>query len=882
MTFFTHARVLISRVLDVFVRSRRDARLNDEIETHLDLLTTDLMATGLSPREARAAARRTLGGVDQLKSEYRDQRGLPLLDTFLQDVRFAGRLLTRDRGFATTAVVVLAIGIGVNNMFFTILNAHTIRGLPIAEASRIVYISTFDDRNRDRGVSFPEFLDLREGAESLAAVSAFSTAPAIVAGDGFAADRLTATFLSSNAFDLLGIDAQFGRGLIPDDDATGSTPVVLLGNAVWQARYGGDPRVLGRAILVNGTLSTIVGVVPDRSGFPTTADIWLPLRLAPGFAAGNRDMRNLRALARLGDGVPLTKAAAEVDIIIGRSIQSNPKADQKMRARATPVDQQFFGRLTDPAWKAFIAAGFLVVLISCANVANLMLAHSIGRAREFAIRTSLGASRRRILRQLLIEGVVLAGAGAVVGFGVSLASVRLFRSAIPANALPYWMDYSVDARVIAALVLVALCTVFLFALLPALQASKADVNAILKEGGRPAGGRGSRWPTVFLTAEFALAVVLLSQTVANVRDASPPLPSDRAIDTRDVITAALTLPAPKMSTEERIQRYESVYERIRTLPGVTSVSMANALPLMGGAEVALKAVGTRHSTTDAIGNVRTVLIAPGYFRTIGIDLLHGRELTADDGTAASPVCIVNERFAAKFFPGISPLGQQIALTADSAAVAAEPVAIIGVAADIRQRPSRDPEPLVYVPYKTAPPVTLSVLLRINTDPARVVPLLRNAILTVDPSMPVYRIQAMSEVVRDADWNRRLSYVLVMFVTFVAVGLSTVGLYAVTAHGVSRRSQEIGVRMALGARSSAVLLIVVRRILIQLSLGFIAGILCTIAWQRMFGSANTGEKAFAAVSLAQVAATLLVVAAVACFVPARRALRLDPVAAIRGD
>ena len=881
MAFFTRARVLILRLLDVFVRSRRDARLNDEIETHLDLLTSDLVAKGLSPDEARAAAQRTLGGVDQLKSEYRDQRGLPLLDTFLQDVRFAGRLLTRDRGFATTAVAVLAIGIGVNNMFFTILNAHTIRGLPIAEAGRIVYISTFDDRNRDRGVSFPEFLDLRESSKSLAAVAAFSTAPAVVAGDGFAADRLTATFLSSNAFDLLGIDAQFGRGFTPADDAAASTPVVLLGNALWQTRYGGDPRALGRTILVNGTLSTIVGVVPDRSGFPTTADIWLPLRLAPGFAARDRDLRDLRALARLGDGVPLTKAAAEVDIILGRSIQSNPKADQKMRARATLVDQQFFGRLTDPAWKAFIAAGFLVVLISCANVANLMLAHSIGRAREFAIRTSLGASRRRILRQLLIEGVVLAGAGAIVGFGVSLASVRVFRSAIPANALPYWMDYSVDARVIAALVLVALCTVVLFALLPALQASKADVNAILKEGGRPAGGRGSQWPTVFLTAEFALAVVLLAQTVANVRDASPPLASDRAIDTREVITAALTLPSPNKSTEERIERYELVSERIRTLPGVTSVSMASALPLTGGAEASLQVVGTRHST-DAVGSVRTVLIAPGYFRTLGVDLLHGRELTANDGTAASPVCIVNERFAEKFFPGVSPLGQQVALAAANSGVPSEPVAVIGVAADIRQRPSRDPEPIVYLPYKTAPPVTLSVLLRINTDPAPVVALLRNAILTVDPSMPVYRIQAMSEVVREADWNRRLSYVLVIFITFVAVALSTVGLYAVTAHGVSRRSQEIGLRMALGARASAVLMIVVRRVLFQLSLGLVAGILCTIAWQRMFGSANTGEKAFAAVSLAEVAATLLVVAAVACFVPARRALRLDPVAAIRGD
>jgi putative ABC transport system permease protein len=882
MTIMTSARVFVSRALDLLRRSRRDARLDEEIEGHLALLTRDFLAQGLSPVDARVAARRAFGGVDQLESVYRDQRGLPFVDAFMQDVRFAARLLTRDRGFAVTAALVLGVGIGVNNMFFTIVNAHTIRGLPVSRASRIVYVSTSDDRNRDRGLSFPDFLDLRDRASSFVGLSAFTTAPAIVAGDGSPADRFTATFLSANAFELIGVRPVMGRGFVTADDRPGSPPVVMLGHAVWQSRYGSDPQSLGRSILVSGTPTTIVGVVPDRSGFPTTADIWLPLRLAPGFSPQARQVRNLRVLGRVRDDVPTAKAIAEVETIVDRS---SPNADsgQNVRARVLPVDEEFFGRLTDPAWMAFIAAGFLVMLISCANVANLMLAHSTGRAREFAIRTSLGANRRRILRQLLIEGIVLAGAGAVVGLGISMASVRLFRSAIPPNALPYWVDYSVDARVIAALVLVSLFAVLLFALLPALHASRADVSAVLKEGGRPGTGRRTRrWTTVFLSAEFALAVVLLSQTVVSIRDASPRLPSDRTLDTRAVITATITLPDAKTTPQERVGLFRLLIGRVQALPGVASASLANALPLTGGAEASVSVRSASPSTANAVGTVRVVLIGPAYFRTLGVPLIQGRDFTESEGTPASPVTVVNARFAEKFLTGANPLGQQIAIAPDDAAAPSDPLTIVGVAADVRQRASSDPEPVVYLPYQAAPPTTLALLLRIDSDASRVVPLLRNAVMKIDPDLPVYRIQTMAEVLRNADWNRRLSHVLVSFITLISVALSTVGLYAVTAHGVSQRTQEIGVRMALGARSSAVVLLVFRRVLAQLACGFVAGVVCTIGWLRMFGSPGADSRATDSGSLAAVAATLALAAAIASFFPARRAARVDPVVAIRGD
>ncbi len=884
MTLFTRAQVLMSRVADGILRRRRDGRLTEEIATHLELLTNDFIARGLTPDDARAAARRAFGGVDQLKAVYREQRGLPVVDALAQDLRFGWRLLGRDRGFSVTAVLVLGLGIGVNNMLFTILNAHTIRGLPILNAERVAYITTFDDRNPDLGVSYPDYVDARDSAHQFAALAAFTNAPAIVSGDGRPAERFAATFVSANAFEVIGVRPVMGRGFAAEDERSESPDIAMLGQSAWQSRYGSDPAVLGLTVVVNGAPATIIGVAPEHSGFPTSAEIWLPLRQAPTLARSKRDVRNLRVIGLLRDGGAMSRARVELETVFERLAADHPDTNRNLRARMVPINEQFVGSLNHPAWRAFMAVGFLVVLISCANVANLMLAHSTGRAREFAIRTSLGATRRRIFRQLLIEGVVLAAAGAVLGFGVSVGGVRLFRSAIPGDALPYWMDYSVDGRVIVALAAVSLVTVLLFALLPALHAAKSDVNRVLKDGGRPGGsGRGTRrWTTVFLTAEFALAVVLVAQVVTSTRDASPSLPSDRAIATRQVVTAAITLPASTYATpQQRTDRYRELNERVRTIPGVTAVSLASDLPLSGGIEARLDIVGRSTTGGDALGSVRTVAIGPQYFRTLDVPMTRGREFTQESGSPAASA-IVNEQFAEKYFPEQNPLGQQIILTKRDAASPAGALTIVGVAADVRQRPLSNAEPVVYLHYASAAPPTSSLLVRTEADPAALVPLLRNAVMGVDASLPLYRVLTLAEVARNAEWNRRLSHTLVLSLTFIAVGLSTIGLYAVTAHGVLQRTQEIGLRMALGAQPRAVVLLIAGRVLVQLVLGFGAGIICTVAWQRMFGNPESDLQATNPQTLGATAAILTIAAVIACVVPARRATRLDPVAAIRGD
>jgi putative ABC transport system permease protein len=886
MSLTTGVRVFVSRVLDVVLRRRRDDRLAEEVQTHLDLLTQDYIGRGMTPADARLAARRAFGGVDQVTAVYREQRGLPLVDTVAHDVRFAARLLGRDRGFTLTAVLVLGVGIGVNNMLFTILNAHTIRGLPIHRVDRVMYISTFDDRTPERGLPYPDFVDLQNAAHTFTGIAAFTSAPVTVSGDGQAAERLEAAFASANAFALLGVQPVLGRGLTLDDDRSGAAAVVLLGTGVWRARFGADPTVVGRSIVVNGAPAIVAGVIPDRSGFPSSAAIWLPLSQAPGVAVEKRDTSNLRVFGRVRDGVTVADARAEVEAIVTRLSRDDAGANGRLRARVVPINERFLGRATDPAWRAFITVGFLIVLISCANVANLMLGRSVHRAREIAIRASLGASRRRIVGQLLIEGALLAAIGGAVGLAFAVAGVRVFRSAIPENVLPYWLDYSIDARVLGGLVAVSTATVFVFALLPAIRASKTDVNRVLKDGGRPGFSvRGTgRLMTAFLAAEFALAVVLLAQVVVSFRSNPPRVPSDAVIDTADVLTAAITLPPGTYQTAaERVAFHRQLAERARAIPGVSSIAVASTLPLMGGPEAQVDILARPRAAPEFERTVRTVYVGPGYFDTLGVGLVRGRDFQDGSGTPGHAHAIVNERLAKRFFRDDDPVGQRIAVTPVNAAGNTHgSLTIIAVAPDVRQRPTPEPDPVVYLPYDASPASTAAVLVRSRTTTRELLSSLRNVLVALDPNLPLDRVRTMSGLILDAWWNARLSHLLVLALTAIAVGLSTGGLYAATAYAVSQRTPEIGIRMALGAQPRDVVIMIVRRALVQLALGFGLGMVCTIGWSRMFASGRPAVHAADPQPLLAIAAILMLAALVACFVPARRAARLDPVVAIRGD
>ncbi|HXW05000.1 MAG TPA: ADOP family duplicated permease [Vicinamibacterales bacterium] len=877
----TTLRVLVNRCLEFLLRRRRDARLSEEIQVHLDLLTDEYAARGLPPDDARRAARRAFGGVDRVTADYRYQRGLPALDGLLQDVRFAGRLLGRDPGFTLAAVAVLAVGIGVNNMLFTIVNAHTLRGLPIEDVGRVVSLSTFDEQNRAGGVSFLDFVDWRLETRSFTQMAAYTSAPVVVAEDGRAPERLDATFVSASAFPLIGTQPTLGRGFATHDDMAGSAPVAILSSRLWMSRYGQDPHVLGRVVSIDGLEAVVVGVVPERSGFPATPQIWLPLSRIAGLRDRARDARSLQSIARLRNDAGLEAARAELEAVASRLAAEHPATNRGVRVRVAPVNEQVLGRMSDPAWAAFMATGVLVVLISCANAANLVMGRAVERSREIAIRAALGAGRWRMTRQMLVEGAILAALGGAAGLALAIAGVRLFRSAIPPQALPYWVDYTPDGRVLAALVAVTAATVFLFALFPAVQAARTDVNATLTEGLRSGLERRGKWSTGFLAAEFGLAVILLSHFVVNVRTAQSPLATDDAIRTSEVLTAAVTLPPARYDTaERRAAFYSELLERLGRMPGLESVALASSAPLLGAAEQRLYVPHMRAPDRNRQATTATVSVTPGYFSVFGLALVRGRDFAADDGAPGRGHVIVNERFAEVFAGGPDWIGQSLAVVPDDGPEPSSWLTVVGVAPSIRHRSNRGAEPVVYLPFRAEAAPSATLLVRSPMDTDALVGLLRREVQALDSALPLYRTRTMRQAIAEATWVPRLSNDLFQTLTLIAVFLATAGLYAVTAHGVSQRKREIGVRLALGARPRHVIQLVARRVAWQLALGFAAGIACTRVWGWMFSTGRADVTPTDPASLVAVAGILAAVAALASLLPARRAARLDPVDAIR--
>jgi putative ABC transport system permease protein len=885
-------KAFLSRLSDVLLRRRRDERLSEEVGTHLELLTRDYIAKGLSPSDARAAARRAFGGVDQMTSAYRDQRGLPVLDALALDARLAVRLLGRDRGFTIVAVLVLGLGIGVNNMLFTILNAHTLRGLPIHRADRVVFVSTLDSRQTEGGVSYLDFQDLRAAVKRLSGLAAFTTAPIVLGEDATSdrrsPDRVEATYLTANVLDVIettGTPMILGRALRADDDRPGAARVAMLSSHIWRSRYDADRDVLSRSILIDRVPTTIVGILPERPALPSTADVWLPLSAMPGLPSATRDVRVLRVLGRLQNDARLPDARAEIESIVNRLAREHVDSSAGVRARVVPINERYFGRPTDPAWLAFTAVGILVVLISCANVANLMLDRSLHRTRELAIRTSLGASRLRLVRQLLIEASLLAALGGTAGLGIAVGGVRAFRQAIPVNVLPYWFDYSMDARVVFALAVVSAATVLVFGLVPAFAASKTDPNQVLKVGGAIEGrSRSARWTSAFLTIELALTVVMLANLAVGLRIADPAPPAERAIRRRDIVTATVTLAGDRYrSAEARLEFHRRLRERLRAIPGTSAASIASALPLLGGVDRRLDRVAGTHFAAAAAPIVSSVAIGPGYFDALGLTLVKGREPGDAMDAAIDAEAVVNQRFADMYLAGQDPIGQRISLRAPaSAPPASDQFTIVGVAPTLRQRLRAELEPIAYVPYRTAATPTTSVIVRNSTDTMALVPLLRNEVVALDANLPLYRVQTMQQVIQDVGWNGRLSSALLNVLAAIALGLSMVGLYAVTAHAASRRAREIGLRMALGAQPHQVRRLLLRRVLWQLSLGFLVGVASTAVWARFFSTGQAGVSVTDPRSLAIVAVVLVAVATLATLVPVRRATHIDPVVAIRND
>jgi putative ABC transport system permease protein len=868
-----------------FGRDRRDRELSEEIDTHLALAEEEYRRRGMSADDARDAARRAFGGVLKTRQMYREQGAWRWLDSLRLDARVGLRTLFRDRGFALTAILVLGLGIGVNNMMFTIIYAYTLRGLPIPEADRVLMGSFTDERGTDTALSWLEYEDIRDHARASTELAALGpTLPVAVGDPERAPDRYNATYITANALETLDIRPALGRGFTPAEGRVPGSAVALLGTRAWEARYARNPAIVGSEILVNGRPRTVVGILPERSGFPSAAEVWLPILEAPGLSLDERNARVLRPIGRVRDGHDVDEARAELEAMLTMlTAAGSGSVEARLRPRVTAISERFFGNPNDPAWRAFITAGFLVLLVSCANVANLMLARGTERAREMAIRGSIGASRGRMFAQVLTESGIIAVVGGVIGLGLSLAFVRVFRSIVPLDALPYWMHYTMDTTIFAALVMVAFSTALICGLLPAIQASKTDARRALRDGGWGSTGRFTgRWTTAFMTVQIALAVVLLAAGVTNWLDESGPTPADRGIPARDILSASLSLSSDRYRLpEQRAHFFRSLAERVSSLPGVQAVSLTSVLPRAGAAEQRLQLSPGTAAPIEQLPRVWSLSIAPDYFATLQVPMVQGREFAHGDSSVEG-VAVVNRRFVTMFSAGEAAVGRRISVV-DAATGQPRTVTVVGVSDDITHRDESDP--IVYFPLSVTTPTNVQLLARSTLGPTAMASVLRESVLGLDANLPVFQAATLDRAMYDAGWNPRVSFMLIGALIAIVLALSGVGLYAATAQTVNARTKEFAVRVAVGARPLALCRLVVQRAALHVVLGLSFGVLGAMGWGLLFVVDNRGggPTRFATLEVVMpVAVVLLGIMAVACTLPIRRAVRLDPVATLRQD
>ena len=808
-----------------------------------------------------------------------------------QDIRFAVRLLVKDRWFTAVAVIALALGIGVNATVFTFVNAVLIRGLPINDPDRVMVVGTRDARLRDRGMSYLDFEDYRRATRTFSGLAAFSGSIMNVSDEGRTPERFQGPFISAPAFKLIGQRPQLGRDFLPEDDRPGAPAVVVLGNGIWKNRYGSDPSIIGRSIKINDIVSTVIGVMPEGFKFPNNADLWLPLAHMPRLAEQKRDNRNVEAFGKLADGVTRAQAQSEINTIAGQLRHDYPDTNKDVTASVMTFNERQNGGPIRLVFLSLMGAVAFVLLIACANVANLLLARSATRAREMSVRISLGATRWRIVRQLLVESVLLSIVSGLFGLALAYVGVRLFDAATQDVGKPYWIKFTMDAQVFAFFAAVCLGTGIVFGLAPALHVSKTDLNEVLKEGGRSgsSGVRARRWTSVLIVAELALTLVLLAGAGLMMRSFLTLYRLDVGVDTAHLLTMRLALPAQKYPTiESRRAFFERLDQRIAGISGIQAGMITTNMPLGGGNGRLLAVEGRPLAAGEQAPLVTQLMIGPRYFETLGLQIVRGRGFEELDGTTGHETAIINQRFATMHFGSEDPLGRRIKLTPDGALVpgAAVPtwVTVVGVSPSIRQSNMQEPQPdaVAYIPLRSQAPGFALLMIRAGGDAASVTSLMREEVRAIDPDLPLFEIKTMDQQLAQARWPFRVFGAMFAIFALIALALSAVGLYAVTAYSVAQRTQEIGVRMALGAQAPQVWWLVVRRGLVQLAIGLSIGLAGAFGVGQLLKSLLVQTSTRDPLTLTSIVLLLMVVSVLASFWPARRATRLDPVAALRNE
>ena len=800
------------------------------------------------------------------------------MDTLLKDITYGLRSLWKKPGFTVVAVVTLALGIGANSAIFSVVNAVLLRPLPYPESE---YLVIFDGVNPQAGItqsnmSVPDFADWQSQNQVFERMAGFVTGGSLlVSGDE--TERVRSTGVTAEFFPLMRVGAAQGRALQPEDAQKGRDDVVVLSHELWQRRFGSDPKIIGNNVKLGGRDTTVVGIMPVGFDFPARSELWVPFPLDP--VAERRDNRYLNVITRLKPGVPMVQAQAQMDAINQRLAQSYVETNTGWSVQLTGLQERMVGAMRTSLLVLLGAVAF-VLLIACANVANLLLARATVRQKEIAVRAALGASRFRIVRQLLTESLLLSLIGGGIGLLLSLWLTKLLIALSPPNT-PRFDEIRPDARVFAFTLGLTVLTGLVFGLAPALQAARVDLNERLKEAGRSAGGAShNRLRSLMMVSEIALSFMLLVgaglliKSFMHLRDVSP------GFNPANVLSVRVAIPSAKYGQgEPRTQILRQLEEQIESLPGVQSAGATLSLPLGGDTfNVGRSYIREGRPMTPEESDGATYLVAtPDYFRTMNIPLLSGRGFTDHDTEQTTKVVVVNESMARQLWPGESPLGKRITIWRDEKF----PREIIGVVGDTRGSLDTEAGTQMYVPYSQDANWTgMSLVIRTNGEPTSLIAGVRNAIRAVDKGIPLFNVKTMDDVLAISVGPRRTPMVLLTAFAGVALLLAMIGIYGVTSYHVTQRTQEIGIRMALGAQMRDVLKLILKGGMVLALIGIAVGFAGAFALTRLLDSLLFGVKPTDVVTFGVVALCLLGTALLACYLPARKATKVDPLKALR--
>lgn len=870
------ARGWIVRLAGLFNKQLKDHELDEELESHVQMHIEDNVRSGMTPEEARREAVIKLGGLESTKEAYRDQRGLPLLETLCQDIRYAARMLRKNPGFAAVAVLTLALGIGANTAIFSIVHALLLRPLPYPDGDRIVRISAAQrQKNADHlPLSAPDFVDLEKENRVFEATAAYRGWPFIITGSGEPV-KVFGQRISAGFFRVLGVKPMLGRAFLPDEDQHGNDNVVILSYQLWQSRYGGATNVIGSALNINDTTRTVVGVMPPDFSFQSLENaLWVPIAFGPEDL--NRNLDNLSVIGRLRSGVSLQQAQSAMAIFTDQLEQQYPE-DRGKGSSVVSLREDTVGKVRSSLIMLLGAVGF-VLLIACLNVANLQLNRALGRRREFAIRSALGALRWRLVGQLLSENLLLALIGGALALLLAFLGLESCQRLI-ADQMPQIQEATIDHAVVGFALLVSALAGATFCLVPAFQASRFNLTESLKAGGdASAGPPRQRLRSALVVTEVALALMLLAAAGLLMRSFLRLRAVDTGFQTENLLTMETFLPPARYQKPEQQRAFfQQVIRRLGTVPGVQSVGASIGLPFTDASIFFSFTIEGQSSPSDGqlIASYRA--ISPNYFRTMGIPLLVGRDFSEQDHAQAPGVVIVNRSFARRYFQGEDPLGKQI----DIGDGYNKPREIVGVVADAKSKTlTASATPEMYVVYLQRPWSWLRYAVHASIAPETLTSAVRKAVWSVDKDIPVTELKTMDRLISQTVTEPRFYLVLLSLFAGIALLLAALGIYGVVAYSVKQRTQEIGIRMALGAQRTVVLGLVVRQGMKLVFCGVVLGMLGALATTRLltkllFGVSATDPATFAGMSL-----LLGFVALLACYLPARRAAKVNPMVALR--